>query len=453
MINVGIGQGDQVALPEHKPPPLNQMGLIHGELPAPHEVWVLLRQEALQAIDDHGLSDVRTELGGVLLGRAFQYRGQTYVQVDAAVSAKSTEHGPVHFTFTADAWAQIHREREEYYPGMQIVGWFHTHPNLGVFYSSDDVVVHSVAFDMPWHVGLVVDPVRRQCCFFGWVPSERETNGRELKPIHGFYELTNQQPHSVIDWRVTHRSALSEMIEAAYNNYAGGEVYDDHVYRVVREATLFPPRINFAIATSAVVLALLLGVLMGWPLRSRANGLEQVALLLASERMQEQNAAGLTTCPNPTMQILLPKSQASYPVGTIVSFFGVADYPDVRGYQLDYRQVGPLNYRRQEMAQIPWQTADSFWFSQTFDNVGTWNTAALQPGTYQVRLVGYNSNKIPLSNSACVINITLLPPLVSPTVTIAPTAIPADYTPEPNVAPAPTPQDNSTTGGTTGIDN
>lgn len=454
MINVGIGQDDRVTLPERKPPPLNQMGLIHGERPIANEVQVLIRQEALYVIDEHALSDVRTELGGVLLGQAYQYKGQIYVQVDAAVTAKSDQHGPVHFTFTADAWAGIHREREEHYPNLHIVGWFHTHPDLGVFYSSDDVVVHSVAFDMPWHVGLVVDPVRRQSCFFGWVPNEREARGYEIKPIHGFYELTNLQNESVIDWRVTHRAGLGEMIEAAYNTYTGaGEVYDDHVYNVVREATLFPPRINFAIATSAVVLSLILLLVVAWPIRTRTNGLERVAMLLASERMEEQMAAGLAVCPSPNMQIVLPQSQSTYVVGSQIDFFGVADLSSASRYELQYRQISPLNYRRIDTEQISWQTADGFRFSQRFNDLGSWDTTDLEAGSYEARLVAYNDNNFPISSSACKIRIKLLSRPVPAVVTIAPTAVPANYTPEPNVAPAPTPQDSAPTGGTTGIDN
>ena len=103
-----------------------------------------------------------------MLGRAFRSNGQAYVEVRAAIPAVTKDHGPVHFTFTADAWSQLHKDRSENYPDLDIVGWFHTHPDLGVFYSSDDVVVHSAAFTLPWHMGMVVDPIRKEAGFFGW---------------------------------------------------------------------------------------------------------------------------------------------------------------------------------------------------------------------------------------------------------------------------------------------
>ena len=89
-------------------------------------------------------------------------------EVKAALPAVSSDHGPVHFTFSADSWARLHRDRTAHYAQLDIIGWFHTHPGLGVFYSSDDVVVHTAAFTLPWHVGLVVDPLGNHASYFGW---------------------------------------------------------------------------------------------------------------------------------------------------------------------------------------------------------------------------------------------------------------------------------------------
>jgi proteasome lid subunit RPN8/RPN11 len=183
-------------------------------------VIVLHTAASIKQIIDHAASNLRAEVGGVLLGKAYQENEHLVVEVQAALPARNDDHGPVHFTFTADAWSQIHRERQADYAGLDIVGWFHTHPGLGVFYSSDDVVVHSAAFTMPWHVGLVVDPLRSEAAYFGWVDGE-------LTPLDGFYEI-QRAPNAkkVAPWRVV-RTAVwherqTEEFYASYEQEHGG---------------------------------------------------------------------------------------------------------------------------------------------------------------------------------------------------------------------------------------
>ena len=168
--------------------------LLHGQVPTEGQPVVLVHQLALLQINAHSRSNLSCELGGALLGHAYRYKSGVVVEVKAALPATSDDHGPVHFTFSADSWSKLHRDRTAHYAHLDIVGWFHTHPDLGVFYSSDDVVVHSAAFTLPWHVGLVVDPVRAEASFFGWVEAA-------LRPLAGFYEFRERQPESQVAWR------------------------------------------------------------------------------------------------------------------------------------------------------------------------------------------------------------------------------------------------------------
>ncbi|MGB1251951.1 MAG: Mov34/MPN/PAD-1 family protein [Candidatus Promineifilaceae bacterium] len=186
----------------HGRPPIQDDCVLHGALPADRHPHVVVSQLALSQVRDHSMSNTRVELGGVLLGQAYQHNGQLFVEVNAAIPAESNDNGPVHFTFTADAWAQIHVDRTAY-PECEVVGWFHTHPDLGVFFSADDEVVHAAAFTQPWHVGLVVDPVRDTASFFGWA-------GDIIRSIPGFYELipastgsADEVPRSVVSWDVS----------------------------------------------------------------------------------------------------------------------------------------------------------------------------------------------------------------------------------------------------------
>lgn len=185
---------------------------LHGDFPTQKQVRVIISQQALVTIDAHAHSDLLREVGGALLGRVVRYQAQTFVEVLAAVVAETADHGPVHFTFTADTWSAINRAREREYRDLEVVGWFHTHPDLGVFYSSDDVVVHAAAFTLPWQVGLVVDPIRQEACFFGW---EHTAAGLEVLPIAGFYEWLDAQTTCVIEWDVTHQHHFSASLRGS----------------------------------------------------------------------------------------------------------------------------------------------------------------------------------------------------------------------------------------------
>lgn len=174
---------------------------LHGRQPLQNQVQVEISQVALRQIEGHSSSDLSRELGGVLMGHVIEEDETFLVKVEAALPVKTEDHGPIHFTFTADAWAQLHKDRAVSFPDLDIVGWFHTHPNLGVFYSADDVIVHSAAFVMPWQVGLVFDPILGEGCLVGWQDSSDDESKPKLSSIDGFYELLDVEETSVVNWR------------------------------------------------------------------------------------------------------------------------------------------------------------------------------------------------------------------------------------------------------------
>ena len=104
-------------LPQKQPPNLGEQAVVHGKVmnhgKEPGQVIVITSQAALAQIDTHSRSNLRTELGGALLGRAYRNDGQVYVSVEAAVPAVSADHGPLHFTFNADTWNQLRLDREK----------------------------------------------------------------------------------------------------------------------------------------------------------------------------------------------------------------------------------------------------------------------------------------------------------------------------------------------------
>jgi proteasome lid subunit RPN8/RPN11 len=200
--------------------------ILHGHAPAGDQVRVFISQVALKQIDEHAHSNLDAEVGGVLMGHLREGESHLSIDVLAALPAVTDDHGPVHFTFTADAWARIHEDRSDQFPDLQIVGWFHTHPDLGVFYSADDVVVHSAAFVMPWQVGLVIDPIRLEGCLFGWrsVPNDMTTNPT-LIPINGYYERLDERPSSTSTWKLVRSTIWQESYMPGQSEYPPNDLY------------------------------------------------------------------------------------------------------------------------------------------------------------------------------------------------------------------------------------
>ena len=184
--------------------------LLHGTVPAAGQVRVAMSQLSLRQIEGHAIGDLSRELGGVLLGELGQDDDGHYVKIWATLPVRTVDNGPGHFTFTADSWAQLHEERGQRYPEYDIVGWYHTHPNLGVFYSADDVIVHKAAFVMPWQVGLVYDPVRGEGCLVGWQQPAASQDEPNLAEIDGYYEILDEQIGTVVTWQFLRSSVWRE---------------------------------------------------------------------------------------------------------------------------------------------------------------------------------------------------------------------------------------------------
>ena len=373
-------------LPEKRPPALAEKGWLHGRSPGKEQI-IIIHQAALQQITEHSNSDRRVELGGALLGQAYKCQNRIYVEIEAALAAVSGDHGPIHFTFTADSWAQLHHDRATNYPHLDIVGWFHTHPNLGVFYSGDDVVVHSAAFTLPWHVGLVIDPVRREASFFGW-------SGDELTPVDGFYELLEVQSKPVIDWRVVPASVWSETYEErlAAERSTGGP-YAPTPYK--RQGAT-PGRLGLIVGTLGLLLGFFL--LAGWvaPLTRQVNQLENLALTLADQAL----TANVAACPDPRLRILSPTANGVVPAGGELEVIGTVDHPDAFRYRVEVRPAGT------EL----WSLVNARRSGTSLGTLAIWDTAPHQPTAYEMRLTAVDRNNIRLTNSAtCLITMTLLP--------------------------------------------
>ena len=384
-------------LPYRAPPEMEAGYLLHGSRPETGRPNVIAGHNALEQLQAHARSDVRSEVGGALLGHAYRYKGQIYVEVKTALPAHSDDHGPNHFTFNADAWSHLHRDRAERHPELDIVGWYHTHPGLGVFYSADDVVVHSAAFTMPWHIGLVVDPASGEAGLYGWVAGEGRT--RTISPLAGFYEHLEDGKESNLPWHFVR----AEVWEAAYEEY----VYQERErttpagrVQMAPQAFQSLPPINpwLGVLLGGLGLLVTLGVLFGGliPVLRQARALENVVVVLADEEMARANGSGLADCTDPRLRIYAPLAGQEIAAAETVLIVGTANHKDAASYRLDLRPAGVDNWRLLEAFRRDVATAP----------LTEWDTLVYSPGEYQLRLQALDRQEQPLADTAsCIITV------------------------------------------------
>ena len=157
------------------------------EVPGPEDLPIFLDRRTAEAIERHALSDTSVELGGILLGKECvdDETGTPFVWVSEALEAKHFENTQASFTYTHDSWEEISRERDRLHPELDIVGWYHTHPDFGIFLSGHDLFIHQHFFTQPLQVAYVVDPIRQTRGFFWW----REG---ALAEVSGYYLMAER---------------------------------------------------------------------------------------------------------------------------------------------------------------------------------------------------------------------------------------------------------------------
>ncbi len=128
---------------------------------------VYILEDALKKLKEHLKSNLRVEQGGILFGNA--YTDPTfgiYVEVTAAVPAPATIGTGASLEFTPDSWVGIMNHAKATHPEANIIGWYHSHPDIGVFMSGTDMRTQRSFFAHPWCLSIVCDPVQNKIGYF-----------------------------------------------------------------------------------------------------------------------------------------------------------------------------------------------------------------------------------------------------------------------------------------------
>lgn len=193
--------GDEIKAISDNFPKHRTLLLTPNDEPSPQgkKVDIVVTEEVLLSTANHVAQDTSKESGGFLLGNRYECpnTNRKFIVIDQFMKADYTEGTQVSLTFTTDAWAQLKNRLEGKYRGKELVGWYHSHPGMGIFLSNYDVDIHKGSyFNKDWQVALVLDPVKHEGGFFGFV--DGNLSPREKLE---FYELLEgESRETVVAW-------------------------------------------------------------------------------------------------------------------------------------------------------------------------------------------------------------------------------------------------------------
>jgi len=212
---------EEEALPICEPPLRRGRYRIHGR-PEDADVVVLCAQSAILAVQKHARDQASKEVAGMLLGRAFMHEGRTYIEITEYIKGRprSTHQSSVnHIQISDEMWAEMYRVKDQRYPDLAVVGWFHSHPGHGIFLSEDDKPIQRHHFPRLWHTAMVFDPLAHEGGFFIWA-------GSDLIRAPGFYELYDEgREASIVRWRNLDARSRSKTVPAPNSRIIGAPTW------------------------------------------------------------------------------------------------------------------------------------------------------------------------------------------------------------------------------------
>ncbi|MCA9029486.1 MAG: Mov34/MPN/PAD-1 family protein [Planctomycetaceae bacterium] len=116
----------------------------------------------------HASADTSVEICGVLVGKWETDTNGPYALITNYIRCDNAAQKHAEVTFTQDSWTQINHEMDTKYQDLRIVGWYHSHPDFGIFLSDRDCFIQQHFFSGPGQVAFVIDPVRHLEGLFEW---------------------------------------------------------------------------------------------------------------------------------------------------------------------------------------------------------------------------------------------------------------------------------------------
>jgi proteasome lid subunit RPN8/RPN11 len=121
---------------------------------------VVASQGVLDSIFSH-LAERPVEMGGLLLGNVYNLADNVdkfVITISDHARSVDYEGTGVSLRMDTPVWENARLKSQD---GCSVIGWYHSHPNLGAFFSGTDRRTQRAFFNHPHCIGLVIDPIRR----------------------------------------------------------------------------------------------------------------------------------------------------------------------------------------------------------------------------------------------------------------------------------------------------
>lgn len=137
---------------------------------------IFIDERIINLIQYHATSNKAVEVAGVLLGNYVQDKENTFsVFITDVIAAEQVVSSQTSVEVTAEAWASIWKQIDKRFPDQRIIiGWYHSHPNMGVYLSNSDILTHTKHFPQKWLVAFVIDQIRNEWGLFAWSNSDEK---------------------------------------------------------------------------------------------------------------------------------------------------------------------------------------------------------------------------------------------------------------------------------------
>lgn len=129
---------------------------------------VYFAPEVHRALWAHAGEDTSVEVCGVLIGTWHRDEVGPFATIVDSIRGEGATTKFAEVTFTHQTWAKINAEMDTRFADKKIVGWYHTHPDFGIFLSDRDRFIQEHFFSGPGQVAHVIDPLRKLEGVFIW---------------------------------------------------------------------------------------------------------------------------------------------------------------------------------------------------------------------------------------------------------------------------------------------
>src|SRR5262245_40035599 len=135
---------------------------------AKNDFRIFVDPKVYNHVHKHANETTEVEICGVLVGKWGKDDNGPFVWVSEAIRGEAASNKLAEVTFTHATWAKINERMDKEFSNLSIVGWYHTHPDFGIFLSDRDRFIHEHFFNEPGQVAYVVDPIKKHEGMFVW---------------------------------------------------------------------------------------------------------------------------------------------------------------------------------------------------------------------------------------------------------------------------------------------